>query len=258
MQNSTNGRPPYVIESVENALKILLTLRNAREIRVSEVAADLSIARSSAHRLLATLTYLGFLRHDHIKRLYVPGTVLVEIASASTNHTQLRRAAMPHVERLAADIEWTVHLSVLEGTDIRFVDGAESTRPVRVTARVGSRFPAHSTSSGKVLLSELPLKHLRSLYGPEIPQVTEHTVATLDDLLVELERVAEDGYATNAGENEVGLYAISVPLRTKREGTIAAIAAACPSTAVEDQIVPSVLAKLRRTAALIMADLDDI
>lgn len=257
MEDMASGRPPYVIDSVENALKILLTLRNAREIRVSKVAAELGIARSSAHRLLATLTYMGFLRHDPIKRLYVPGRVLVEIASASTSHTQLRRAAMPHIERLSADIEWTVHLSVLEGTDIRFVDGAESIQPVRVTARVGSRFPAHSTSSGKVLLSELPHKHLRNLYGSEIPQVTEHTVATLDGLLTELERVTDEGYATNEGENEVGLYAVSVPIRTEREGAIAAIAAARPSTAVKEDGVPAVLARLRSTAAAIEADLAD-
>lgn len=248
-------KPAYLVESAENALRILLKLRNAREIRVTEISDELGVARSTAHRLLSTLTYLGFLRHDAIKRVYVPGSVLVEIALASTGHRLLRQIAMPHIERLSTEIEWTVHLSVLEGTDIRFIDGAESPRPVRVTARVGSRFPAHSTSSGKLLLADLPRKHVRNLYTHEPARVTENTIHTLAELERELDVVAEQGYATNLGENEVALHAVSVPIRVEGEGVVAAIAAARPASTAPPQTFPDAIASLREAATAISTQL---
>lgn len=248
-------RPPYLIESAENALRILLALRNASQVRVTEVSTELGVAPSTAHRLLSTLTYLGFLRHDAVKRVYVPGEVLVEIALASTGHQELRQIAMPHIEQLAKEREWTVHLSVLEGTDIRFIDGAESPRPIRVTVRVGSRSPAHSTSSGKVLLASLPRQHLASLYPEDPPKVTENTIASLAELQRELDDVEKNGYATNLGENEVGLQAVSVPIRNGGR-VIAAIAAARPSTVAGPNDFATILADLQRIAAVIEDQLD--
>jgi DNA-binding IclR family transcriptional regulator len=243
-------RPPYLVESVENALRILLKLKNSPELRVTEVSDELGIARSSAHRLLSTLVHMGFLRHDPIRRIYVPGTVLVELALASTGHRHLRQVAMPYLENLATAIEWTVHLCVLEGNDIRFVDGAESPTAVRVTARVGSRFPAHSTSSGKVLLASLPRKHLAALY-PEGPSpVTDHTIHDIDALTAELDRVAAEGYATNLGENEIGLHAVAVPIRTQA-GIPAAIAAAKPASASTEAEMADTVTALRAVAAAI-------
>ncbi|WGX94832.1 IclR family transcriptional regulator [Nocardioides sp. L-11A] len=251
-------RPAYLIDSAENALRILMQLRNAPEIRVTQVSDELGVARSTAHRLLSTLTYVGFLRHDPIRRAYVPGSVLVEIALASTGHRQLRQVAMPHIVRLSKEIEWTIHLSVLEGSDIRFIDGAESPRPVRVTARVGSRFPAHSTSSGKILLADLPSKHLRSLYPDHPAPVTEHTVDSLTALERELATVREQGYATNLGENEIGLHAVSVPIRTERSGLVAAMAAARPSVTAAPAEFPEIIARLRSTAAEIARQLEAV
>ncbi|MFD1860100.1 IclR family transcriptional regulator [Aeromicrobium camelliae] len=251
------GRPPYLIESAENALRILLALRHASQVRVTEVSAELGVAPSTAHRLLSTLTYLGFLRHDPVKRVYVPGDVLVEIALASTGHQELRQIAMPHIERLAKEREWTVHLSVLEGTDIRFIDGSESPRPIRVTVRIGSRSPAHSTSSGKVLLASLPRQHLTSLYPQDPPRVTENTIASIAALEQELDEVERNGYATNVGENEVGLHAVSVPIRAGGR-VIAAIAAARPSTTAVPDDFSGILAELRATATEIEEQLERV
>ncbi|TSD53778.1 IclR family transcriptional regulator [Aeromicrobium piscarium] len=249
------ARPPYLVESAENALRILLWLRNSPRLRVTEVSDRLGVARSTAHRLLSTLTYLGFLRHDPIKRVYLPGEVLVEIALASTDHQELRRASMPHIERLANAQGWTVHLSVLEGTDIRFIDGCESPRPVRVSVRIGSRSPAHSTSSGKVLLAALPPHHLATLYPEDPPKVTEHTIADLGELEQQLEEVRRLGYATNLGENEVGLHAASVPIH--HDGRIvAAIAAAHPTMVEAPSDFSEIVDQLRATAATIEGQLE--
>lgn len=247
-------RPAYLVESAENALRILLKLRNASELRVTDVSVELGVARSTAHRLLSTLVFHGFLRHDPIKRVYVPGSVLVEIALASTGHHRLRQIAMPHIERLSRSILWTVHLSVLEGTDIRFVDGFESSQPVRVTARVGSRSPAHSTSSGKVLLAALPRQHVRSLYPAGPLPVTEHTISSLSALEAELDWVTANGYATNLGENEVGLHAVAVPIRTDA-GVVAAIAAARPASGTDESEIPQTVVALREAAEIIAQQL---
>lgn len=244
-------RPAYLVESAENVLRILQRLRNAPQVRVTEVSNELGVARSTAHRLLGTLVFVGFLRHDPVKRVYVPGPALLDVALASTGHSRLRQIAMPHLERVSKSMKCTVHLSVLEGSDIRFVDGCESDEPVRVTARVGSRIPAHSTSSGKVLLAELPRQYLNDLYRENPAQVTEHTIQTFDELVADLEEVSTRGYATNDRENEVGLHAVAVPIRVNNGSVIAAICAARPASPAAEASVPATFDILASTAQTI-------
>lgn len=249
------ARPAYLIESAENALRILLKVGHAPELRVTEISEELGIARSTAHRLLSTLVFYNFLRRDPIRRVYLPGSVLVDIALASTGHHRLREVASPLIDQLAHSISWTVHLSVLEGSDIRFIAGCESPEPVRVTARVGSRSPAHSTSTGKVLLAQLPRAQLHSLYPNGPAPVTEHTISTMTELEAELDRVLAADYATNVRENEIGLHAVAVPIRTRNAGVIAAITAARPASEDLNTLLPQTLFALRETAAAIAEQL---
>lgn len=244
-------RPPYTIEAVENALRLLLMLRGRTQLRVTEVSDELGVARSTAHRLLSTVAHYGFVRHDAVNRVYRPGPVLVELALASAGHSDIRQLAKPHLERLAAALHETVNLVVLEGGDVRFIDGVESDQPVRVTLRTGTRFPAHSTSSGKVLLAALPRDRVRALY-PEGPgRVTEHTISDMTRLEAELDAVRRNGYATNMDENEIGLHAVAVAI-TDRAGTaVAAVVVAAPAARLGPMQIPDLVTALKASATAI-------
>ncbi|MGH3750003.1 MAG: IclR family transcriptional regulator, partial [Micromonosporaceae bacterium] len=155
-------RDPYTIESVDNALRVLLLLRQQPQVRVTDVSDQLGVARSTAHRLLSTLAHHGFVHQDRMTRAYRAGRVFIELGLAAVGDLDVRRKARQHLEALSEKLRETVNLLVLEGAGSRFIDGVEGDRPVRVSLRTGVLLPASSTSGGKVLLAELPVDEVRA------------------------------------------------------------------------------------------------
>lgn len=220
----------YPIESVENAARVLLMLRTQRLLRVAEVATELGIARSSAHRMLTTLQAHGLLRQDPATRSYAAGPQLVQLGVAVIGATDLRADARPTIERLCQSTGETVHLIVLDGSMILFLDGVEGRYAIRAAERTGDRAPAHASAAGKVLLAALTKEQLRERYpGSRIRGGTAEAMSSRRALEEELEVVREQGYATNLGESEVGLHAVAVPVRDALGTVRAAISVSGPS-----------------------------
>lgn len=228
----------YPIESVENAARVLLMLRGKRVLRVAEVAVDLGIARSSAHRMLTTLQSQGLLRQDPATRGYAAGPQLVQIGVAVIGATDLRVEARPTLERLSHDIGETVHLVVLDGTSIVFLDGVEGPHAIRAAARTGDRAPAHPSAAGKVLLAGLGLEELRERYpSGRLVGGTSEAVGTRKALEEVLDAVRTRGYATNIGESEVGLHAIAAPVRSSAGTVRAAVSVSGPSARLTEELL---------------------
>jgi DNA-binding IclR family transcriptional regulator len=240
----------YPIGSVEKALRLLLLLGARPALRVSEAAAELEIARSSAHRLLTTLEQYAFARQDETTRAYVAGPALAELAYASAGR-ELRRLVRPHLEQLAHELGETVHLVTLEGSSARFVESVECTRALRVGSRAGVAMPAHCTSAGKALLAELTAVELGLLFDPATPlvQMTPRSAATLDELVTELDAVRERGYATNVGESEDGIAAVAAATRSTPYGYRAAISVSAPSSRVDELRLAELGVAVARAAA---------
>jgi DNA-binding IclR family transcriptional regulator len=247
-----DARPsPYTIDSVENALRILLALRERTSMRVTDVSEELGVARSTAHRLLSTMAAHGFVVQNPATREYHSGRVLVEIGLAAVGNIDVRRVAHPHIRALSAELHETVNLLVLQGDRTRFIDGVEGDQAIRIGTRTGLVLPANSTSAGKVLLAELPFEEVRALFAPGLPTVTNRTVVELDQLEEELATVRELGYATNFGESEPGLNAVAVPIRAGLGWAVAAIAVSTPAVRMTPADVPRFASSLEATAAAI-------
>ncbi len=146
--------PQYPIESVDNALKLLLLLGERPQIRLSEATRYLGMASSSAHRLLAMLAYRGFVRQDPVSKVYLPGPSLTGVAFAIFGRIDVQRSAMPIMRGLSEQLRETIHVGVLDGAGVRFVAAVEGPAAVRVAFRLGRTMPAHCTSTGKVMLAQ--------------------------------------------------------------------------------------------------------
>ncbi len=229
-------KPKYPIESVDNALKLLLEFKERESVGVSEAGEHLGVAPSTAHRLLSMLQYRGFAVQDEESRTYRPGPALIEIGLKAVRDMSLMRQARPALERLSEQLQETVHLLIREGADVRFVDGIESARALRVTSRTGMLLPAHCTAGGKALLAELDPEALRELYPtPTLPGLTPRSVRRRADLERELVSVRQRGFATNVGESEDDVTAVGVAVRDHRGRQRAAIAVALPSVRAHPQ-----------------------
>jgi DNA-binding IclR family transcriptional regulator len=241
--------PRYPIESVDNALRLLLMLRDRPAISVSEVSDDLSVARSTAHRLLAMLAYHGFVQQDPVTKAYAAGPVLAEISFAAFRDSDIRPRARPFIEELVREVGETVHLVTLNGTQVLFMDCVEGHRALRAGSRVGVRLPAHCTAGGKVLLAEFPDDQIRELYRAEkLEQLTARSVGTVTALLARIDETRRHGYALNDGESEEELRAVAVAIRDQLGRVRAAITLSAPGHRLPPDRLPGVVAAMRQTA----------
>jgi DNA-binding IclR family transcriptional regulator len=241
--------PQYPIESVDNALKLLLLLGERSEIRLTDASRYLGVASSTAHRLLAMLQYRGFIRQDSRTKAYGPGPALTGVAFSVLGRMDIPRSARPILEELSESLGETIHLAVLEGATVRFLDAIESSRAVRVASRLGRAFPAHATSTGKALLAELNLDELHRLYPDEsLSQVTSKSISRRSELERQLERVRRHGYAVNREESEEGVASVAVSVPSRAPGLRLALNAAAPVSRLPMAKVKSVGAALTDAA----------
>jgi DNA-binding IclR family transcriptional regulator len=222
-------RPQYPIEVVDKALQMLNLFRDQPQLRLADARDALGLTQSRAHRLMAMLVYHGFAVQDPLTRAYRPGPALIDLGLSVIRGMDLRSVARPVLEELAAEVGETIGLGMLEGAEVRYIDGIESELALRVANRIGRLLPAHATSIGKVLLSELSEETLRALYPSErLMPVTAKTIVRRSELEEELRLVRSRGYAVNSSESEEGVCSIAMAIRDPVRGAIAAVSIAAP------------------------------
>jgi DNA-binding IclR family transcriptional regulator len=241
--------PQYPIESVDNALKLLLLLGEQPQIRLSEATRYLGVASSTAHRLLAMLTYRGFVRQDPVSKAYLPGPALTSVAFSIFGRIDIPATATPIMRTLSERLRETIHVGMLDGANVRFVASVEGPAAVRVASRLGRTMPAHCTSTGKVMLAQLTEPELRQLLPQEkLTRITPRSIGNRSELEAELSRIREGGYAVNREESEEGVASLAVPMPTRAPGLRLALNVAAPKNRLEPAQYPAVVATLVKAA----------
>lgn len=256
MQNSGRPQPQYPVEAVDRALRLLALFREQPELRLSEVRERLKVGQSTAHRLMAMMVYHGFATQDPRTRVYRAGPVLHEVGLAVVRNLDLRAVGRPILARLAEETGETVHLGTLEGASVRYLDCIESPAVLRVGSRVGQFSPAHATSLGKAILAAMPADAVRAVFpADQLPAATPRTIGTFTDLLAELDRVRDSGYARNAGEMVDGVCSVAVAVVHPVRGVVGALSVAAPLTRASDERMQSHAQRLQAAAAELAAAL---
>jgi DNA-binding IclR family transcriptional regulator len=249
------NKPPYAIESVDNALRILQALRDSGQVRVSDVAAELGIARSTAHRLLAMLVYRDFAVQAE-DRSYRPGPALAAEPLRGEPAQRLRQVMRPHMEALCDQVAETINLVVRLGIQTRFLHTVESAQVLRVGDRQGTVLPAWKTSGGKALLAELADAQLTALLRGANGRPPEGmTAAERRSLVAELRLVRDQGYAENIEESESGVCAVGLCVRDMAGDPVAALSVSAPSVRYTPDRSRMFLKELRTTVAKAQADI---
>jgi len=193
-------------------------------------------------------------RQDPRTKTYGPGPSLTTIAFSVLRKMDIPQIVQPILEELSHQAGETVHLGTLDGNSTRFLAVSEPTTAVRVASRLGKEMPAHCTSTGKVLLAQLPREQLDRLYPDEqLSQVTPQSIRTKTELLAQLDLVAKQGYATNREESEEGVASVAVAVPSA-SGLRLAINASAPVFRLPPRKVKTLVALLDE-AAVRLADL---
>jgi IclR family transcriptional regulator, KDG regulon repressor len=180
---------------------------------VVELADSIGIHKTSVYRYINTLLEAGYVQNDGDSR-YQLGNKILELGSQKLRQMPLREVAHPFLIKLNEKTQMTVHLCVLDGRDVVYIDKIESHRSLPIMSRIGSHAPAYCTAVGKALLSNLPTDQLVSLLqGMTLEKRTENTITDPIKLLEELRLTAERGYAIDNAEHEEGIMCFAASVR---------------------------------------------
>lgn len=214
--------------SVDKALLALqeLSAAGTTGLPLADLAQRLGLNKTSLHRTLAALRFRGFVDQDAASGRYVLGPAATALASSYLSEENLPSLLQNALTSLCAQTDELVHLGVLSGAEILYLDKVEPARPVRVWSAVGRRQPAATTGLGRAILSRRSVDpaSLAWFAGDRLPA----------ERLAEILHVSRSrGYATETEENEVGISCLAVPLL--RDGTaIAAMSITAPSERMTD------------------------
>jgi DNA-binding IclR family transcriptional regulator len=214
---------------LENAMEVLnLFDERRREIGVIEAANLLGRPKSTASRWLSAMHHAGFLDRDAESGRYRISLRLAAFGELARQASSLQQAAYPWLRQITAATGETSNLVIRVGSEASNVEAVESPRPVAHMGAVGRRFPLHASAGGKALMVDHEAEELRGLSSERLERRTEHTITKVEDLLRELARVREQGFAVNWQEMEEDLVGIGAPVRDHRSRVVAALTISAP------------------------------
>ncbi len=211
------------VSSLERGLMILAVFdRQDPELTLSEVAQKTGLTPATARRFLLTLKSLGYMGANG--RRFVLRPKVLDLAYSYLDSMNVDEALQPYLREVVQRTGDSSSVTVLHGTEIVYVANASVRRLVRLSAGVGSRFPAYPTAMGRVLLAHLPAPQLNAYFKVErFDKITEFTETNPDKIKKALDLVRANGYCVVQDELEVGLVSLAVPLRDASGQVIAAM-----------------------------------
>jgi len=187
------------------------------------LAESIGIHKTSVYRYLNTLLQAGYIQTNGDGRYHL-GNKILELSSQLLRRMPLRETAHPFLVKLSAETQKTVHLCVLDGHDVVYIDKVENQRSLPMMSRIGSRAPAYCTGVGKALLSSLPTDQVVDLLREFPPKKrTSTTITDPIELLSELKLTKKRGYAIDNGEHEDGIKCFTASINGYGGATVGAI-----------------------------------
>lgn len=241
----------YNNRSVERVVSMLNVLQESTDpMSLVEIHRSIRMAKATAFRYLWTLEKHRYVERDTNGR-YRLGLGFVGMQSRDLEVLQDR--ARPWLERLRDETGETANLGVLDGTDIRYVEVAESARTVRMVSVRGSRDPLHCTALGKVVAADLPKAQVAELLGHVgLERRTGRTITSISRFLDALDEVGRRGYAVDDGENDEDGRCVAVAIAGTRLPAALSISAPAGRFPMDD--VPRVAARLSEIASRLAND----
>ena len=236
LNDSVRSSRPAQVASVRKAIELLGSFTPQTPCwALSDLARHLQIPKSTAHNLLQTLKDFDFVQQDEQAKVYRLGARALEIGLTFARGSELLSHARAVMNRLAEQTGETVKFGVLSNHQVLIVAAVESLRQLHTRGDLGTRWPLHSSSLGKAILSALPWEQAVSvLRVTGMPRFTRTTLQTLDEAEREMKQIRTRGYALDRQENEPGVCCVAAPVVDPLHGTVAAISVSGPSARMRD------------------------
>jgi DNA-binding IclR family transcriptional regulator len=226
-----------------------LLASRAQPMGVSELADQLGLGKSNVHRTLQALVELGYVVNEDGRGAYRVSLKIWELGARVIARLDVRRAASAAMQWLLEETRETVHLSVLDGEQVVYVDKLDSPEPVRAYSEIGGRAPAYCVATGKALLAWRDPPRL-ALSAQQLPRqaFTPATITGAVELASEMERIRSQGFAVNRGEWRASVWGVAAPIMDGTGRVVAAVGVSGPTSRIKPNRVKSLAAQVTEAA----------
>ncbi|MFB6165832.1 MAG: IclR family transcriptional regulator [Haloarculaceae archaeon] len=216
------------VKAVERAMTVIEAVREADGGRVTALAEELGLAKSTVHGYLSTLHELGYLTKED--DVYYVGAKFLRLGEYSRTRRPEYVMAAEKVTELAAATDERAQFVIEEHGRGAFLYRESGSHAVETDSEAGKRMYLHTTSAGKCILAHLPDERVEAIIDRwGLPAMTPNTITDREAMVEELAAIRERGYAYNRAENIEGLHAVGVPLTTRQHGVVGALSISGPS-----------------------------
>lgn len=240
---------PAAPPGTQAALRAIRLLKAFSELSpersLAELRAAAGLSKTTAHRLLAALESEGLVERNASTGDYRLGAGALALGAVALSGSGLRQRVRPVLEALAAETGETVTLEVLAGGEMLILDEVAGEHLIAASANVGTRWPLHATSTGKVLLANIP--QLRKGLDFPLRACARNTITTATALDRQLSQIRKLGFAVAFGELEEGYAAVAVPAHDPLGTIVGAVSIGGPSSRLPRQALDSLGATLRES-----------
>ncbi|MCI5872930.1 MAG: IclR family transcriptional regulator [Clostridiales bacterium] len=202
------------VQSAERIFQVMEMLADNGEMGLMELSAALGLHKSTVHRLLMSLIYMGYAKQDEGTQKYMLSYKVVNMAGKILDRMDILQIAKPYMERLSDLSGEAVHLVQREGNNILYIYKIEAkVGTIRMVSHVGMVHPMYCSGVGKAIMATLPEEEVKQIWNESIiEKKTEKTITDYTQMQDVLEEVKKNGYALDDEENEKGVRCIAACL----------------------------------------------
>ena len=254
---NTNGRGRRErLSSVATAIRLLKAFSEDEvEIGISALARRLALAKSTVHRLAVTLVSEGLLEQNRENGKYQLGIALFRLGALVRRRMNVSNEARPYLYDLREKINESVHLAILDETEIMYVYNLEGTHAIRMRSDIGVRKPAYCTAEGQAILAFQPNDVVDRVIEAGLKPRTPKTITSAEKFIKALGATRQRGCAIEDEESEIGMVCIAAPIRDDSGDVVAAVGIAGPLTRLSKKSIAAVMPHVIATADLVSARL---
>ena len=222
--------------------------RSDDKVRITDLAADMELTKSNAYRVLKTLEASGFIIQDPVTKEFSPSMKIWEIGLLVIKRLNLRDYARDELRKLADKSRETVHLAVLDGDSVLYIDKIDSVEPIASYTTLGGRAPAYCVATGKALLSRLSADEVdRKLV--KLEKFSKATVTNKGELLKQLAEARTSGYTINRGEWREDVWGVASVIEDATGSVFAAVGVSGPNYRFQEEARCNALIEMVKSAA---------
>jgi DNA-binding IclR family transcriptional regulator len=237
------------LSSVATAIRLLKAFSEDEvEIGISAMARRLGLAKSTVHRLAVTLVSEGLLEQDRENGKYQLGIALFRLGALVRRRMNVSNEARPYLFDLREKVNESVHLAILDETEIMYVYNLEATHAIRMRSDIGVRKPAYCTAEGQAILAFQPDDIIDRVIAAGLAARTPKTITSAEKFIKELATTRLRGCAIEDEESELGMISIAAPIRDDSGYVVAAVGIAGPVTRLSRKSIASVMPHVIATA----------